>query len=116
MNDNLIGLIYYRTSADVADFILAIYDNVGNYKQSFIVASVYGEYDIEREKSCILNKDNTILIKDISLKEITGEEHQKAIKIEYLYKIVENNVKLVNETNPVEIEVFIDEHSNIKEQ
>lgn len=117
INKNMIGLIYYRTSEKVCDYVLNIYDSFGTYKSSQIIASVYGEYDTYRESSCKINIENSLTIKDLILINEDSGENGRANKIEYNY-VIDNLgiIRLLEKSKETIVNIIIDQAGNIKEK
>lgn len=119
INEQFFGLIYYKTSESVFEYVMMIFDENGNFKDELVVARLFGEFDTEREQSSLIDENGKVILKDLTLipPKDGDEEQQKAKKTENYYQINATNGKILSlgQKSFDTVDIIVDEHGNLKE-
>lgn len=116
---DVIGLIFYKTSDALFEYIMYTFDNKGNYKDEVVLACIFGEYDTEREQSSFINNEGEIIKTDLTLilSKDSASLEQKANKRDIFYQINnDGKVEVIREQEFGIVNMLINEHGNFKEE
>jgi hypothetical protein len=83
--NNVIMLIYYRTSLDYVGYVISTFDKLGKLQDTLFLSGVKGEYDPEAQKDGVIGSDGLIEISEIIMNQ--GIDYSgRLFKADYLLK------------------------------